>query len=434
MIRSHLLIGQTLRFSDDPFVTTPSSAVCHEERGAVLLQDGRIVACGTAEDLAAKYPDSERHDYGRSLILAGFIDPHVHYPQMAIIASWGKRLLDWLNDYTFPEEAKFSDPDYASRMARQYLRQLIDHGTTTVCTYCTSHAASVDAFFVEAERLNMRVLAGKTCMDRNAPDALRDTPTSGYQDSKSLLEKWHDKGRLSYVITPRFALTSSPEQLEQLGQLWSEYPECLLQTHLSEQLEEIAEVKRLFPAARDYLDVYDGFGLVRERALFGHAIHLNDREQARLRDAGAALIHCPTSNLFIGSGLFDMSGLKSPGQPVGLATDIGGGSSYSMLRTMAAAYEISQLKGHALHPSQLVWLATSANAKTLHLDSLIGNLAPELEADIIVLDLYSTESIAARAARAESFWEELFPTIMMGDDRAIEAVWVAGRQLKPWPD
>ncbi len=262
-------------------------------------------------------------------------------------------------------------------------------------------------------------------MDRNAPEGLRDTARSAYDDSKRLLEKWHGVGRLSYVITPRFSPTSTPEQLAALGALWREYPDCLMQTHLSEQLDEIDWVKGLFPQARDYLDTYEAQGLLREGAVYGHAIHLTARERARLEEAGASLVHCPTSNTFIGSGLFDMGLARR--MRVGLATDTGGGSSFSMLHTMAAAYEVAQLRGEALHPAALIWLATVGSARALRAEDRIGNIAVGMEADLVVLDLASTPAIAQAVTRAGSVWEEVFPTIMMGDDRAVSAVWVAGK-------
>jgi guanine deaminase len=266
-------------------------------------------------------------------------------------------------------------------------------------------------------------------MDRNAPNGLRDTAQSAYDDSKSLLNRWHGVDRLSYAITPRFSPTSTPDQLAALGALWSEYPECLMQTHLSEQVDEVAWVKSLYPAARDYLDTYEFHGLLGSRGLYGHAIHLETRERDRLRDVGAALIHCPTSNTFIGSGLFNLAARMAEGQRIGLATDTGGGSSFSMLRTMAAAYEIGQLTGTALHPAQLLWLATAGSAEALHMGAQIGNIAPGMEADLVALDLASTPAIAQRSARATDIWEALFPTIMMGDDRAIAGVWVAGKAI-----
>ncbi|GAB4391130.1 guanine deaminase [Albidovulum sp.] len=425
-----LLIGQTLRFGGNPMLEGPGAAL-HSGRGAVLIEDGHIAAVGEADALRQAHPRARVTDYGSALISAGFIDAHAHYPQTAIIASWGKRLIDWLTSYTFPEEIKFADAGYAAEIAARHLDLILANGTTTVCSYCTIHPESVDAFFAEAARRGLRAFAGKTCMDRNAPEGLRDTPQSAYDDSKRLLQKWHGRDRLCYVVTPRFSPTSSPEQLAALGALWAEHPDCLMQTHLSEQTDEIAWVKSLFPQARDYLDSYERFGLLGPGAVFGHAIHLEPREIARLRETDASLVHCPTSNTFIGSGLFDMDGLAASGQRIGLATDTGGGSSFSMLRTMAAAYEIAQLRGRALHPSELWWLATAGAARSLRAEDRIGNLAPGMEADLVVVDLASTPAIAQRAARAGDIWEALFPTIMMGDDRAIRAVWAGGRRLLP---
>ncbi len=422
-----LLIGQTLAFAGDALLEGPEAAR-HSARGGVLIEGGRIMAVSEADDLRRSHPQAKVHDYGSALISAGFVDAHVHYPQTAIIASWGKRLIDWLNSYTFPEEMKFADKAYARAIAERYFDLTLANGTTTVCSYATIHPESVDAFFEAAQTRGLRAFTGKTCMDRNAPDGLRDTPRTAYDDSRRLLEKWHGMDRLSYVITPRFSPTSTPEQLEAMGTLWREYPQCLMQTHLSEQTDEVEWVKSLFPQSRDYLDTYETQGLLREGALFGHAIHLTDREVARIAETGAALIHCPTSNTFIGSGLFPTLAMARRGIRVGLATDTGGGSSFSMLRTMAAAYEVGQLRGTPLHPAQLWWLATQGSARALHADHLIGNLAPGMEADITVIDLASTPAIAQRAARANDLWEALFPTIMMGDDRATRAVWVGGQK------
>ena len=420
-----LLLGQVIRFAGDPFDTL--DAAQHLTHGAVLVEHGKISAVGDAATLRAAHPAAPVHDYGRALISAGFIDAHVHYPQTAIIASWGKRLIDWLNTYTYPEEMRFADPAYAETIASRYLDLVLARGTTTVCSYATIHPASVDAIFSAAQNRGMRLYAGKTCMDRNAPDGLCDTPQSAYDDSKRLLRKWHGNDRLSYVITPRFAPTSTPEQLAALGALWREYPDCLMQTHLSEQPDEIAWVKDLHPQSRDYLDTYEAQGLLREGAVYGHAIHLTAREKSRLAEAGASLIHCPTSNTFIGSGLFDMGLARH--LRVGLATDTGGGSSFSMLRTMAAAYEVAQLRGQSLHPAQLWWLATQGSARALHAEDRIGNITPGMEADLAIIDLASTPAIAQSAARAETLWQALFPTIMMGDDRAIRAVWVNGKPV-----
>lgn len=428
-----LLLGQVITFTDDPFVAGPAAAR-HLVRGAVLLENGQILRVAEADRLRAEYPQARRHDYGSALISAGFVDAHVHYPQTGIIASWGKRLIDWLNSYTFPEEMRFGDPAYAAQIAARYFDLALAHGTTSMCSYCTIHPESVEAFFTEAQRRGMRALAGKTCMDRDtAPAGLRDTAQSAHDDSLRLLRKWHGRDRLGYVITPRFSPTSTPAQLEALGALWAAHPDCLMQTHLSEQPDEIEWVRALYPSARDYLDTYEAHGLLGANGVYGHAIHLEPRERDRLRDHGAALVHCPTSNTFIGSGLFDMAGLMSEGQRIGLATDTGGGSSFSMLRTMAAAYEVAQLRHTPLHPAQLWWLATVGAARALRIDAQVGNIAPGMEADLIVLDLHSTPAIAQRAERAESFWEELFPTIMMGDDRAISAVWINGRPVRTGP-
>ena len=424
----HLLLGQTLGFSGNPLLGDWANTTHFDSAGGVLIEGDRIIATGPGATLRAQNPDVAIMDYGDALISAGFVDAHMHYPQTGIIASWGKQLIDWLNTYTFPEESRFGDRAYADDVAGRALDLALAHGTTTLTSFCTIHPESVDAFFEAAATRNMAVVAGKTCMDRNAPDTLRDTAQSAYDDSKALLEKWHGANRAHYAITPRFSPTSTPEQLTALGALWAEHPECLMQTHLSEQLPEISWVKELFPQARDYLDTYEAFGLLGARGLYGHAIHLEDREISRLAEVGAAVIHCPTSNTFIGSGLFDLMGLAKSQLSIGLATDTGGGSSFSMLRTMAAAYEIGQLRGTALHPSQLMWLATEGSAGALKLLGEIGHLGAGAMADIAVLDLKSTPAIAQRANRADDIWGSLFPTIMMGDDRAVRDVWVAGQR------
>ncbi len=420
-----LLLGQVIRFCDMP-MTDSASGMEHLTHGAVVVKDGKIAAVGPAEDVKRDWPQAVIHDYGSKLISAGFVDAHVHFPQTAIIASWGKRLIDWLNSYTFPEETRLADPAYAEAIAETYMDLALAHGTTTMCSFCTIHPASVDAFFAAAQRRGLRAMGGKTCMDRNAPDGLRDTVQSAYDDSKRLLQKWHGQDRLSYVITPRFSPTSTPEQLRVLGDLWSEHPDCLMQTHLSEQTDEIDWVKSLFPQARDYLDTYEAFGLLGENGIYGHAIHLEPREIDRLSELNAGIAHCPTSNTFIGSGLFDMAGMVGRTR-VGLATDTGGGSSFSMLRTMAAAYEVGQLRGTPLHPAFLWWLATQGSARTLKIDDRVGNISPGMEADLVVIDLHSTPAIRQRMARAGSFDEALFATIMMGDDRAISDLWINGK-------
>lgn len=424
-----ILCGRVLSFVASPFdAAGPEAAV--EEYEALAIRAGKIIGLGSRTALRRAFPEAELVDHGAHVILPGFVDAHVHYPQTGIIASWGKRLIDWLNTYTFPEEMRFADAAYAAEVAARYLDLTTACGTTTVASYCTIHPASVDALFSEAQARGQRVIAGKTCMDRNAPAGLRDNAQSAYDDSAALIARWHGVDRLTYAITPRFSPTSTPEQLEALGALWAAHPSCLMQTHLSEQLDEIAWVRQLYPEARDYLDTYEAHGLLHEGAIFGHAIHLEPREKDRLREMRASLVHCPTSNTFIGSGLFDMSGLMADGHRIGLATDTGGGSSFSMLRTMAAAYEVAQLRGTPLHAAQLLWLATQGSATALRLEDKVGNLAIGMEADLVVLDLASTPAIAQRSQRAETLWEALFPTLMMGDDRAIAEVRIAGRKAK----
>ncbi len=421
-----LLIGQTVALSPE---NAPQAG--DDTRGGVLIADGKIQAVGHGPGMQRQFPDATVIDYGNRLILPGFVDAHVHYPQTAIIASWGKRLIDWLNTYTFPEEMRFGDPEYATEIAAQFFDLSLSHGTTTVASYCTIHPESVEAFFAEAARRGVAAVAGKTCMDRNAPDGLRDTVASAYDDSRALLEKWIGKGRLGYAFTPRFSPTSSREQLEALGALWADHPDCVMQTHLSEQPDEIAWVAELFPEARDYLDTYEMTGLLGHGGVYGHAIHLTDRERARLAEVDAAVAHCPTSNTFIGSGLFDMEYfLHVQEKRVGLGTDTGGGSSFSMLRTMAAAYEIAQLRGLALHPRELLWLATEGSARALRLGDRIGRIAAGFDADLVVLDLASTPAIAQRAARAGDIGEAVFPPFMMGDDRAVHDVRIMGRSVK----
>lgn len=423
-----LLTGRVLQVQADPFLTPAPEAARIDE--AILLVGGQIGEIGDAAALTAAHPDAARLDYGDKIISAGFVDCHNHYSQTGIIASWGKRLIDWLNTYTFPEEMRFGDADYAAEVAERYLNLLIANGVTSAAAFCTIHPESVDALFSAAEARGMRLTAGKVMMDRNAPDGLRDTAQSGYDQSKALIDRWAGRGRLSYAITPRFAPTSTPEQLEAAGALWAEHPECAMQTHLSEQHEEIAWMKDLFPDDPDYLAVYERFGLCGPGAIMGHAIHLADREIAALNDTGAAVAHCPTSNAFIGSGMCDVAGLRAAGVTVGLATDVGGGSSFSMLTTMRSAYEIGQLRGDALHPAQLWWLATTGAAAAMRVGDRIGGLAPGMEADLVILDPDATPVLAQRTRRAEDIWDILFALIILGDDRAIHQTWVNGKEMK----
>jgi guanine deaminase len=422
------LRGQTFSFRADPFETGPDAAVNFLTDGAVIVRDGKIVEVGEAVGTLARYPGVAVDTYAGDLIMAGFVDCHAHYPQTGIIASYGSQLLEWLEKYTFPEEAKFSDPAYAATMAELFLDETLRNGITTTSVYCSSHPASVDALFAAAQKRRLRTVAGKCMMDRNCPPNLRDTPQRGYDETKALIEKWHGVERLVYAVSPRFAITSTPEQLDAAGAVWKEHPSCLMQTHLSENKKEIAWIKELFPAEHDYLGVYERHGLVGPGSNFGHAIYLSDREVALLKKSGSGISHCPTSNTFIGSGLFDMKSLRDDPRPAltGLGTDVGGGSSFSMFATMKAAYEVAQLRGYSLHPAKAYYLATMGSAAVLRLSGEVGNLTPGHDADIIVIDLKSRPVIEQRMRHAGSLWEALFVQMILADDRAIRAVYVAG--------
>lgn len=369
---------------------------------------------------------ADRHDYGDNLILPGFVDGHVHYPQIGVIASFGAQLLDWLEKYTFPEEARFSDIDHAHGTAKLFLDLLLANGTTTAAVYCTVHPESAEAFFAEANARNLRMIAGKILMDRNAPESVRDTAQSGYDDTKSLIEKWHGQGRNLYGVTPRFAPTSTPAQLEACGALMSQFPDVYLQSHVSENIDEVKWVAELFPDARSYLDVYSRFGMLGPRALYGHAIHMDDADLAQAAETGTKFVHCPTSNLFIGSGLFRMQETRAAGVDVMLGCDVGGGTSLSPFATMKAAYEIAQFGGYSLTPEEAFWLSTAGGAETLSLGDRIGKLQAGYEADLVVLDVNSTPIIRQRMERADSLRDLLFAQMILADDRAVRATYAAG--------
>ncbi len=426
------LRGQTFAYREDPFEAGPDEAVSFHSDGAVVVRGGKIVEVGDAEAVLRRYPGIAVEAYPGDLIMAGFVDCHAHYPQTGIIASYGAQLLEWLEKYTFPEECKFSDPAYAAATAEFFLDEILRNGITTSSVYCSSHPSSADAFFAAAQKRGLRMAAGKCMMDRNCPEALRDTPQRGYDETAALIERWHGTGRLTYAVSPRFAITSTAEQLEAAGAVWKEHPSCLMQTHLSENEKEIEWIKHLFPCETDYLAVYEKYGLTGPGSNFGHAIHLTARETERIKESGSAVSHCPTSNMFIGSGLFDMQAMRGRARtaPVGLGTDIGGGSSFSMFATMKAAYEIAQLRGYSLHPAKAFYLATMGSAAVLRLGGTIGNLAAGYDADIIVIDLKSRPVIEQRIRVAKSLWEVLFVQMILADDRAIRAIYVAGAKLR----
>jgi len=424
------LRGPALTFRGDVF-EQGSSAVSFESDAIVAFVDGKITHFGAASEILPQLPPlTPVRSFGPShLILPGFIDCHVHYPQLQIIGAFGEQLLDWLEKYTFVAEQQFADPSHARRVAGLFLDECLRNGITTMATFCTVHAHSVDAFFEEAAARGMRTIAGKCLMDRNAPEALRDTAQRGYDESKALIARWHGKGRASYAITPRFAPSSTPEQMELAGALWKEHPGTYLQSHVSENRREVEWARELFPERRDYVDVYDHFGQLGPRAIYGHGIHLTETELQRMSESGAAIAHCPTSNMFLGSGLFNLENAVKRERPVrvGLATDVGAGTSLSMLKTMGAAYQTAQLNGNSLSAVEAMYLATRGAARALYLDDKIGSLAVGMEADVVALNLASTPLIEARMQRCENLEDALFVQMTLGDDRAITARWVAGQ-------
>ncbi len=411
----------------DPARVGLNASYAYHEDGVLVVADGHINDIGPADQVLARQPANIKVvHFENKLITAGFIDTHIHFPQTEMIASYGEQLLDWLNNYTFPEERKFADPAHASRVASFFLDELLRNGTTTAMVFGTVHKASVEAFFSESDQRNMRMIAGKVMMDRHAPDYLLDTPESSYIDSKDLIERWHNKGRQLYAVTPRFAPTSTAEQLAMAGRLLQEYDDVYLQTHLSENKQEIDWVRELFPERKGYLDVYDHFGLLGERSVFAHGVHLEQEECERMGESNSVISFCPTSNLFLGSGLFDLPLMEEHGIRVGLGTDVGGGTSFSMLQTIAEAYKIQQLQQHKLHPLKALYLATLGGARALSLDQRIGNLEIGKEADFLVLDLHATPLIQSRMNNAHNLFEQLFVLMMLGDDRVIAETYIYG--------
>ncbi|WP_339083066.1 guanine deaminase [Pseudomonas sp. TMP9] len=413
----------------DPSVVGVEQSYEYFEDGLLVIENGCVVSVGHAAELLPSLKGVEVTHYPDALITPGFIDTHIHYPQTGMIASYGEQLLDWLNVYTFPTEQRFADKAHASDVAGIFLKELLRNGTTTALVFGSVHKQSVDAFFEAAEALNLRMIAGKVLMDRNAPDYLTDTAESGYADSKELIERWHGKGRLHYAVTPRFAPTSTPEQLALAGKLYSEYPGLYMHTHLSENLKEIEWVKALFPERSAYLDVYDHFQLIGARAVFAHGVHLCDDECKRLAETGSAVAFCPTSNLFLGSGLFDLNKLEKHGVRVGLGTDVGAGTSFSQLQSLNEAYKVMQLQGKKLDPFKSLYLATLGGAHALYLDDNLGNFKPGKDADFVVLDYNATPLISYRMQQAKTLEERLFALIMLGDDRAVKQTFAAGQSV-----
>jgi guanine deaminase len=413
----------------DPGESDDAAASEYFEDGLLIIEDGRVVEAGPASALLDSLsPDIRVEDLSGKLIVPGFVDCHVHYPQIDIIASYGEQLLDWLNRYAFPGEMRFADEQYAREVAAIFVDELVRNGTTTALVFATVHAHSADAIFEAAAAKGMRLVAGKVLMDANCPPELSDDPESAYSESKTLIERWHGKDRLGYAITPRFALTSSEAQLAAAGRLAAEYPDVWVHTHLAENHDEVRQIARLFPWSDNYLAVYDRFGLLRERSVFAHCLHLEGSECRLMAAKGGAAAHCPTSNMFLGSGLFDLRRLREASIRVGLGPDVGGGTSLSLLKTMREAYKVLHMQQQPLPPGRAMYLATLGAAEALHLDDNIGNFVAGKEADFVVLDPGATTISAHRTKRTVSISELLFALIVLGDDRNIAATYLQGRR------
>lgn len=425
-----LFRGSILHFTDSRNKTAgdhPWSSYQYFEDGILRIKNGKVVDVGATDVFVKQGLDiTNCLDYRGKLIMPGFIDAHAHAPQTEVMASFGEQLIDWLDQYTFPAEGKFSDADYAQAATEFFLDQLVSNGTTTAMVYTSVFASSTQIFFEAAQKRNLRMIAGKVMMDRNAPEYLLDTAESSEIESRALIKAWHNKGRLSYCVTPRFAPTSTPAQLAAAGRLLQEADDIYLQTHLSENLSEIAWVKKLFPEAVDYVDVYDRFGLLTERSVFGHGIHLSDREIQELENAGASVAFCPTSNLFLGSGLLNLARLENGGVNVAIATDVGAGTSFSMLRTLSEAYKVLQLQGQPLPALKGLYMATLGNAKVLKLDHLIGNFEADKEADFNIIDLKTTPLEAYRQNLCHTLDEKLFALMMQASEHNIVQTYIKG--------
>ncbi len=423
------LRGRLLWFVADPH-DVGEAAHRYVADGVLVIEGGVIRAVGPAEAILRTLPaGAEIIDHRPHLIMPGFIDAHLHMPQTQVIASYGAQLMDWLERYTFVEEQRLAQQGHPEKLATFLLDELLANGTTTAVIYGSVHPQSAEALFSESERRNTRMIAGKVMMDRNAPEALTDTAESSYADSKALIERWHGKGRQLYAITPRFVVTSTPEQMEAAGRLAAEHPDCHVQTHINENRAEIALANELYPEPGDYAGIYQHYGLLGPRSLLGHCIHMTDREWRRFAETGSVAVFCPTSNLFLGSGLFDWARARAEGVPVAVATDIGGGTSYSMLRTMSEAYKVLQLQGQSLSAFAALHAITLGNAKALKLDHLIGSLEPGHEADLVVLDASAQRAMAHRLETARDLGEELFVLVTLGDERNVVATYVMGERV-----
>lgn len=420
--------GALLHFLNDPGANDDAQAYAYFEDGLLLVENGRVRAADHAERLLPTLPPgTELIDHGRALLMPGFVDCHIHSPQTDVIASGGQNLLDWLEHYTFPAERRFGDAAHGREVSEFFLDELMRNGTTTAQVFGTVHPESVDSFFEAAAARGLRMIAGKSLMDRNCPEDLRDTPELGDRQCRELIERWDGQGRLNYAITVRFAVTSSEAQLQRTAQLAADFPDMHVHSHLAENADEIAWVQRLFPQHGDYLGVYEHYGLIRPRATYAHCIHLSPAQRTRMARAGAAAAFSPTSNLYLGSGLFDLDGSNAAGLRYGVATDVGGGSSFSMLRTLAACYEVAQMRGQSLSPIRAFYLATRGGACILGLDDRIGSFEPGREADFIVLDPAATPLLARRSSQTRTLREQLQVLMILGDDRAVRQTYILGQ-------
>jgi len=418
------LRGDLLDFSADPGFAAPAGAAGVRFRADhwLLVEGGRIAG------VQADVPDASwtRIDHRGCLVMPGFIDTHVHCPQLDVIASYGTELLEWLNTYTFPAELRYADPEVATAGAERFLDALLAHGTTSAVVFPTVHKVSADALFSGAERRGMRLIAGKVLMDRHAPDGLRDDVAQAERDCVDLVQRWHGRGRLAYALTVRFAPTSTSAQMQMAAALLKAHPGTYMQTHVAENRDEVRWVAELFPQARSYLDVYHRHGLLNERAVLAHGVWLDDLDRVLLRETGAQIAHSPSSNLFLGSGLFDWLGAEGQGAHVTLASDVGAGTSLSMIRTLADAYKVQAMRGVKLTAYKALYGATRGAARALHLADEIGSFDTGCQADVAVWDWAATPLMAHRIGLAHDLHEKLFAWMTLGDERLLQAAYVAG--------
>lgn len=430
--RAVLFRGDLCWLREDP--RTDPQALVYLRDGALAVCDGQVAETGLYADLLLRWPDAERVDRSGFVLMPGLIDAHVHFPQAAMPGMYGRQLMDWLREYTFPAESAYGDAAFARRMARFFLRELLRNGTTACLAYGSVHPVSAEALFEEASSLGMWLAAGKVWMDRNAPDAVLDTAEKAYEDSERLIRKWHGRGRCRYAVTPRFAVTSTPGQLEAAGALHRRYPDTYVQTHLSENRDEVELVGRLFPERKDYLEVYAHYGLCSPRTFFGHCVRLDRGALERLAAAGAKAVHCPTSNLFLGSGLYPLASAAEAGVETVLATDVAGGTSFSMWKTMGAAYQVQQLQGNAVSPAEWLYRCTLGAARALGEEDRLGSFRPGADADIVVMDPEASCLLSERKRFLERSLQDnpenlIFGWQILGDDRCVREVYLRGEPV-----